>query len=241
MLFARAVLLVEGASELYAIPAFARKLGFDLDKAGVSVVFVNGKQNFEVYHQILEAFDIPHVILGDGDGNPDAVRHAYQSWSVIGVYVLDIDFEYEVVGAITSRKFLKIYNECRDRLGKPEQTLKNLSLNLTPANLRKSWWEAIKNKLHAEIHPEHRSEYEEKKQEILNLLGAIAEEVIERGHLLPNAKRKRQAEILKNLGKPLVGRVVGELLEAKEVRKMHEIVNAIEAVVNHANQDNKLA
>jgi|GEM_PF-3832204 len=235
MLFARAVLLVEGASELYAIPSFAQKLGFDLDKAGVSVAFVNGKQNFNVYHCILEMFGIPHVILADGDGNRQKVEREYKGWGVNDVYVLDEDFEYEIVAAITDRKFLRIYNECRSRLGKSEQTLKSLSLDLTPDNLRKAWWDEIKDKINATIHPDHRWKYKEKKQEIQDLLKGIAEEVITQGHLLPNVKRKRQAEILKRLGKPLVGRVVGELLEKKEIMKMHKIVNAIKTVVDYAN------
>ena len=238
MLFARAVLLVEGASELYAIPAFARKLGFDLDRAGVSVVFVNGKQNFEVYHQILKAFGIPHVILGDGDGNPEDVRNTFNQWDVSGVYVLEFDLEYEVAGVIGSGKFLEIYNESRARLGKDPQTLENLSIEITSDNLRRIWWEAIKEKLNATIYRDYRSEYEEERQQIREVLGMIAERVIENEHLLPNAQRWRRAELLKKLGKPLVGRVVGELLSTQEVKRMREIVSAIQTVVDVANPNN---
>jgi len=231
MLFARAVLLVEGASELYAIPAFATKLRFDLDKSGVSVVFVNGKGNFKVYHQILEAFDIPHVLLVDGDGNPDAIRNAFRTEYGVSIYVLDEDFEYEVVGAISDEKFLKIYNEARKRIGKPKQNLEELSLDLTPDNLQRSWWESIKEKLNATIKQEYRSEYDEQKQEIQDLLGKIAEQVIQNGHLLPNARRKRQADLLQKLGKPYVGSVVGELMTYEEIKRMPKIVEAINAVI----------
>ena len=237
MLFARAVLLVEGASERYAIPAFAQTLGadFDLDKAGVSVVFVNGKRNFKVYHQILDTFDIPHVILGDGDGNAIAVKSQYQEWDVAGIYILDFDFEYDVVQAIDDpNRCLEIYNECRSRLGKEPQTLADLQIDVTAAGLKGSWWEALKKRLNADINSTYRDEYNDEKRELQKLLQKIADEVIQKNHLLPNAETKRWAVLFKKQGKPLVGRVFGELLTEKEIRKLSVVVEALQSVIGLA-------
>src|SRR5437016_8217164 len=42
MLFAKGILLVEGEAELYTIPVLAQKLGFDLDKLGITVCAIGG-------------------------------------------------------------------------------------------------------------------------------------------------------------------------------------------------------
>lgn len=66
-LFARGVILVEGAGEEYAVPAAAHSLGeLDLDALGVTVSAVDGV-DFKPYHLLLNALAIPHVIVTDGD------------------------------------------------------------------------------------------------------------------------------------------------------------------------------
>jgi predicted ATP-dependent endonuclease of OLD family len=121
MLFARAVLLVEGQAEHFALPGFARTLALDLDAGGVSVVFVNGVGNFAAYHQILAAFAIPHVILVDGDGRK-ADRECDFAPLANAVFVLERDFEHLVAGALKSRRLLAIVNECLRRRGKAAKT-----------------------------------------------------------------------------------------------------------------------
>lgn len=118
MLFARAVILVEGQAEYYALPAFARTLGLDLDQAGVSVVFVNGIGNFPTYHAILAAFHIPHVILMDGDGQ-QAARQRSHAPLADALFVLPQDFEHLLVGALSPSRLLALMNECLARRGKP--------------------------------------------------------------------------------------------------------------------------
>ncbi len=69
-LFARGVVLVEGPGEEYAVPAAAQTLDeLDLDELGVTVSAVDGI-DFKPYHLLLNALEIPHVIVTDGD--PDA-------------------------------------------------------------------------------------------------------------------------------------------------------------------------
>ncbi|HXF63623.1 MAG TPA: AAA family ATPase [Caldilineaceae bacterium] len=168
MLFARAVLLVEGQAEYFALPAFARTLGLDLDAGGVSIVFVNGIGNFAVYHRILAAFQIPHVILMDGDGQAPARRRQYAHLAD-ALFVLEHDFEHLLVEALSHSRLLALLNECLARRGRPAQTR----------------------------------------------LG----------------DPRRRAAALAALGKPLVGRVAGELLDADEVAAMPPLVNALRAVL----------
>lgn len=68
ILFARAVLFVEGIAETYVMRAVAELFGFDLDAWGVVISCVSGT-DFAPYRKLCgqEAFDIPHIILTDGD------------------------------------------------------------------------------------------------------------------------------------------------------------------------------
>lgn len=68
LLFARFVILVEGAAETYVVPAIAKAAGFDLDEYGVVVVNVAGT-DFAPYLQLLgtHGLRIPYVVLTDGD------------------------------------------------------------------------------------------------------------------------------------------------------------------------------
>jgi putative ATP-dependent endonuclease of OLD family len=68
ILFARGVILVEGASELFVIPPFAEAMGFPLDRYGVSVCSVHGI-DFDPYVKLLgpNGLNIPFTVLTDGD------------------------------------------------------------------------------------------------------------------------------------------------------------------------------
>jgi hypothetical protein len=178
MLFARAVILVEGQAEYYALPAFARILGLDLDRAGVSVLFVNGIGNFPTYHEILTAFHIPHVILMDGDGQ-QATRQQSHAALADALFVLPQDFEHLLVRALAPERLLGLVNECLARRGKPL-----------------------------------------------------------RSHL--DDPRQRAKE-LANVGKPLVGRVAGEMLTRAEVEAMMPVVGTLRGALALAGQGPRTA
>jgi hypothetical protein len=134
MLFARAVLLVEGQAELFALPGFAHTLDLDLDAGGVSVVFVNGIGNFDAYHRILAAFQIPHAVLMDGDGEARARRTRYAHLGD-ALFVLDRDFETLLAEALTPSRLVALMNAClaykgrppEARLGEPRRRAKDLA------------------------------------------------------------------------------------------------------------------
>lgn len=68
ILFSRGVILVEGASEIFLIPAVATKMKKPLDEYGVTVCSVHGT-DFAPYAKLLgpSGLNIPFVILTDGD------------------------------------------------------------------------------------------------------------------------------------------------------------------------------
>ena len=68
VLFARGVILVEGPSELFVVPAVADDMKNALDEYGITVCSVHGT-DFAPYAKLLGArgLDIPFVVLTDGD------------------------------------------------------------------------------------------------------------------------------------------------------------------------------
>lgn len=68
VLFARGVILVEGPSELFVVPAVAEDMGNRLDEYGITVCSVHGT-DFTPYVKLLgpRGLDIPFVVLTDGD------------------------------------------------------------------------------------------------------------------------------------------------------------------------------
>lgn len=167
LLFAKSVLLVEGPTEFFAMPGFCKTLGFDLDKEGISIVWVEGKANFEVFHQTLSAFELPHVILGDGDNNRTATKERYEAWvGEQNAYVLDNDFETTMCKILTYERLVEIINVCRNEKG--ESALPN-NAEITPKTFEK-------------------------------------------------------------IGKPLAGRIIGEMLTREEIERIPEIVNSLQQV-----------
>ncbi|MDM7989078.1 AAA family ATPase [Arthrobacter sp. zg-Y877] len=72
VLFASFVILVEGISELYVLPALAEACRFDLDGHGVVVASIHGT-DFAPYVRLLgkNGLDIPHAVVTDGDAAVD--------------------------------------------------------------------------------------------------------------------------------------------------------------------------
>ena len=68
LLFAKAIVFVEGAAELFLIPAYADALGYPLDEYGITVCSVHGT-DFVPYAKLAgsKALSIPFVVVTDGD------------------------------------------------------------------------------------------------------------------------------------------------------------------------------
>jgi putative ATP-dependent endonuclease of the OLD family len=66
ILFARGVVLVEGDAERFLLPAFARSMGRELDRLGISICSVAGT-HFLPYVKFLSGLGIPFSIVTDWD------------------------------------------------------------------------------------------------------------------------------------------------------------------------------
>lgn len=67
--FADAVVLVEGQTDRTVVEALAAKLGQDLDRLGVAVFSVEGKNGLRVARAILTALGVLTYVIADGDFN----------------------------------------------------------------------------------------------------------------------------------------------------------------------------
>jgi len=100
-LFARCVSLHEGETEHGAIPTFAEHLwGADPSGRGVSLVSVEGAQNFQHYVRVLEYLHLPWVMLADGDPEGiDGIRSAEtalgRALTVDELFVLPVGTDFE--------------------------------------------------------------------------------------------------------------------------------------------------
>ena len=68
LLFAKGIIFVEGAAELFLIPAYAAALGYPLDEHGITVCSVHGT-DFVPYVKLVgnKGLSIPFVVVTDGD------------------------------------------------------------------------------------------------------------------------------------------------------------------------------
>ena len=87
--FAKAVALVEGQSEVAALPIFAEGLGIELDRLAISVIPVQGN-NFRPFVRLFhpDALDIRHIIMCDND---QAAVAAARLLKELGLYGGSVD------------------------------------------------------------------------------------------------------------------------------------------------------
>ncbi len=69
--FADKVVIVEGPSEQYSLPIYAIAMGYNLDRANVSVVHLDGKGQMDRLKRIFDGFTIPTYLWFDGDKSSD--------------------------------------------------------------------------------------------------------------------------------------------------------------------------
>jgi len=69
--FARKVILVEGATELYALPVYAQAMGMDFDSLGIVVVECGSKDQIDRLYRVFNELGICCYVLFDYDLNGD--------------------------------------------------------------------------------------------------------------------------------------------------------------------------
>lgn len=93
--FCRCAVVVEGESELLALPGFAKSLGFDLDAEGVVVIHSGSKTSTPNVCRLLRHFGIRTLSIVDRDGGQSTT-------SGNDLTTNEIDFEEELVSAMFS-------------------------------------------------------------------------------------------------------------------------------------------
>jgi putative ATP-dependent endonuclease of OLD family len=106
MVFARAVLLVEGFGEEVVLPSMAAEMGLDLDKLGITVCAIHGT-HFGSYVAFCDALGIRWAVVTDGDPAKDITGKSRAQALLTdlgrdgtpaknGIFVGDTTFEYDV-------------------------------------------------------------------------------------------------------------------------------------------------
>ncbi len=124
--FARAVILVEGPADQYALEALAQRRGRNLDAEGISIVPIGGANTIGTYLQLFgpSGFDIPLAGLCDQDKEPvfsKALEAAglgqnlnRQAMEQIGFFVCDLDLEDVLIRAVGAQNTEQLIDQRGD-------------------------------------------------------------------------------------------------------------------------------
>lgn len=70
--FAKAIVFVEGATEVLALPVYLNRVGLDVAREGIAVMAVMGKGNLAKWWRLFTAYDIPVYVVFDNDAKDDS-------------------------------------------------------------------------------------------------------------------------------------------------------------------------
>ena len=136
--FAETVIVVEGFSDLLAVRALARKLGINLDAAGVSLISLEGATLFQHYLQLLGPAGLEVELRGlvDDDHEADWMARLNAAGIAVidratlkaaGFHVCDPDLEAELVAPLSAQDVEAVFDgdgalgEFRTFAGQPQQ------------------------------------------------------------------------------------------------------------------------
>lgn len=104
LFFAQRVILVEGDTEKLALPEYAKRLGLDLNRLGVSIVEVGGKKSLQSFADVIRSFRIPLTLVFDRDSSDfskkqkeqeEEYNESLRSLKTSGTSVFELDPDYE--------------------------------------------------------------------------------------------------------------------------------------------------
>ena len=67
-MFAETIVLVEGATEFFALPVYLKRIGFSLAEHGVEIVNCRGKESIPLFWRLFNAYGYNCYFIFDGDG-----------------------------------------------------------------------------------------------------------------------------------------------------------------------------
>lgn len=116
LFFARKVILVEGPTELGALPIFASKTGYNFDENGASVINVGGKETFEFFVKLCEGFEIPYFIIADNDASA-IVKKINDRYPNCRSHILPGDFD-DLLPKGLREEAVKFVGKSKPRIGR---------------------------------------------------------------------------------------------------------------------------
>jgi predicted ATP-dependent endonuclease of OLD family len=117
LFFARRALLVEGPTERGALPIFALQNGYNFDENGVSVINVDGKENFEIFVKLCEGFDVPYFIVADNDASR-ILRKIKERYPNCESYILPNTFDDLLPNELQEEAAKSVGRRSKPRIGR---------------------------------------------------------------------------------------------------------------------------
>ncbi len=93
--FAETILLVEGATEYYALPVFLKRCGFSLAEHGVEIVNCMGKSSIPLFWRLFKAYNYNCYAIFDCDANPKETSKTFNGLVDNKTWLIS-DSEFEV-------------------------------------------------------------------------------------------------------------------------------------------------
>jgi predicted ATP-dependent endonuclease of OLD family len=91
LFFARKVILVEGQTELGVLPIFSSDI-YNFDENGISIIFVGGKKNFDIFAKLCEGFKIPYLVIADNDAEKE-IKNLTKKYPNCKSHILPHEFD----------------------------------------------------------------------------------------------------------------------------------------------------
>lgn len=102
MFFAKRLMIVEGDTEKLALPEYANRMGFDIDREGTTIIEVGGKRNLESFIDLALSFEMEVGFVYDTDSSDiqneeeeRVLNMKLEEYSLNGVEVWRFDPNYE--------------------------------------------------------------------------------------------------------------------------------------------------
>lgn len=98
--FAKAAILVEGATEALALPLYMERSGLLCARDGFAIIPVTGKGSLGKWRRLFDAFGIPTYVVFDNDGKKDDQNCEKRKDALLAVGVPTVEHE-SIVGSAT--------------------------------------------------------------------------------------------------------------------------------------------
>ena len=89
-MFAQKIILVEGETELFSLPYYFDKVGFNLDSNGVEIVNCDGKNNIAKYYRFFKTYGYQCFCIFDADNHNHEQQENKELVSLLNISIIDV-------------------------------------------------------------------------------------------------------------------------------------------------------